>query len=122
MVANDDGEQVASEKILSKDDGNAENSECNATKIKIHRKRSIQPSSVYLLEEAADSKLSVEKADIHCSSFSDLIEIGADGEVLSTEKGKGQIARKLTFGRETIDQFHKGAFIPIVNIYIYIYI
>ena len=39
-------------------------------------------------------------------SVPDLLEVGMDGEISSSEKGRGQIARKLTFGHEVMDHQH----------------
>ena len=41
-------------------------------------------------------------------SLSDLLEMGVEDEVFSSEKGRGQIARKLTFGREIMNQYSQG--------------
>ena len=58
--------------------------------------------------DTEDGKLSIEKTYGQSSSICDLLEVGVDGEMSSSEGGKGQIARKLTFEHEIIGQHHKG--------------
>ena len=97
----------------------------SSTKIKIHRKRSIhhtetlnnplgniedsKSSSTNVLKESEKEASEVDKKYDE-GSFSDSLEIGVDGEVSSSDKGRGQIARKLTFGHEVMDQYPKGRY------------
>ena len=124
-------ENVKDTTVVAKDDSDGETPAENVVNIKIHRKRSIhQTAQVHLadssksfqetnlnngdaLEETEEENSVVEKRYGQGSSLSDLLEMGADGEISSSERGKGQIARKLTFGHEIIDQYHKGANILI---------
>ena len=102
-----------------------------STKIKIQRKRPIQHTETFYnpsdnieeskysnanaLKESEKEASEVEKKYDE-GSFCDSLEIGVDGEVSSTDKGKSQIARKLTFGPEAMDQHPKGRY-RIISFY-----
>jgi len=97
----------------------------SSAKFKIHRKRSIQhtetlnnpsdnkedskSSNANALKESEKEASEVEKK-YEDGSFTDSIEIAMDGEVTASDKGRSQIARKLTFGHEVMDQYPKGRY------------
>ena len=111
LVVGDDS-NVNDDKEHEKEDNDDSQPADSTTKIKIHRKRTRQQaidlsnSSEALQEKSIGNENPNKKEEQ--GSVPDLIEVGMDGEISSSEKGRGQIARKLTFGHEVMDQYHKG--------------
>ena len=107
-----DDSNVDDGKEGEKEDDNDSQPADSTTKIKIHRKRTRQQaidlsnSSEALQEKGIGNENTNKKEEQ--GSVPDLLEVGMDGEISSSEKGRGKIARKLTFGHEVMDQYHKG--------------
>ena len=111
LVVGDDS-NVNDDKEHEKEDNDDSQPADSTTKIKIHRKRTRQQaidlsnSSEALQEKGIGNENTNKKEEQ--GSVPDLLEVGMDGEISSSEKGRGQMARKLTFGHEVMDQYHKG--------------
>ena len=107
-----DDSNVNDDKEHDREDNDNSQPADSTTKIKIHRKRTRQPAidlsnSLEALQEKSIGNENTNKKEEQ-GSVPDLLEVGMDGEISSSEKGRGQMARKLTFGHEVMDQYHKG--------------